>query len=117
MLISSILFSPGFVIDSLQFNMMFSYVFANISRVSPGVSSVSPQCFSHFYFRFSELHNLSAILGIIFFVTFHHQLIEVQIFIASNFSPGDTSFFSTLVLYACFDLQHNLVFVIFNCFS
>lgn len=117
MLISSNLFSPGFLIVSLQLTMMFSYVFVNIFRVSPGVSSVSSQCFSYFYFRFSELHNLSAILGIIFFVTFHHQLIADQIFIASNFSPGDTSFFSTLVLYACFDLQHNLAFVIFNCFS
>lgn len=56
------------------------------------------------YFRFSKLHKLSAILGIIFFVTSHHQLIEVQIFIASNFSVKDTSFFSTLVHYACFDL-------------
>lgn len=56
------------------------------------------------YFRFSKLHNLSAILGIIFFVTSDHQLIEVQILIASNFSVKDTSFFSTLVHYACFNL-------------
>ena len=68
---------------------MFWLIFLGFPRVFLVFPlSVSPIS----YFRFSELHNLSAILGIILFVTFHHQLIEVQLFIASKFSPEDTSF-------------------------